>query len=59
MVAVATGGDGRLHVYDTRTLEKRATLDIGDDADNVRYDGLTDTLTPFGSTTWTVPGRGT
>lgn len=44
VVAVATGGDGRLHVYDTRSLEKRATLDIGPDADNVRYDGLTDTL---------------
>ena len=69
LVAVATGGDGRLHLYDTRTLEKRAELEIGSDADNVRYDGLTDTLlvshgstnagaiTILSASTWAEVGR--
>jgi DNA-binding beta-propeller fold protein YncE len=35
---VATGGDGTLRVYDGSTLSLRHTLDLGDDADNVRYD---------------------
>ena len=37
-VAVASGGDGRLHVFDTRTLEEKRVVDVGPDADNVRYD---------------------
>jgi hypothetical protein len=37
-VAVACGGDGRLHVYDTRTLEETRVIQVGPDADNVRYD---------------------
>jgi hypothetical protein len=35
---LACGGDGRLHVYDTRTLEERSSVEVGPDADNVRYD---------------------
>ncbi len=37
-VAVACGGDGRMHVFDTQSLKETATLLIGSDADNVRYD---------------------
>ena len=37
-VALACGGDGRLHAYDTRTLEEKAVVEVGPDADNVRYD---------------------
>jgi WD40 repeat protein len=43
-VAVACGGDGTLHVYDTRTLEEIRKLDAGPDADNVRYDAHSDTV---------------
>ncbi len=35
---VATGGDGRLRVYDGKSLIVRQTLELGHDADNVRYD---------------------
>jgi len=34
----AGGGDGMAHVYDTRTLVERTHINIGLDADNVRYD---------------------
>jgi DNA-binding beta-propeller fold protein YncE len=34
----ACGGNGMAHVYDTRTLVERTNIDIGLDADNVRYD---------------------
>ena len=37
-VAVACGGDGMLRVYDTRTLEEKTAIEVGPDADNVRYD---------------------
>jgi hypothetical protein len=37
-VAVACGGDGVMHVYDTRTLDESGAIGIGPDADNVRYD---------------------
>ena len=35
---VATGGDGKLRIYDGRSLALQATLEFGDDADNVRFD---------------------
>jgi len=38
---VATGGDGRLRGYDGKSLALQETLEFGDDADNVRYDGRT------------------
>ncbi len=41
-VALACGGDGNLHVYDTRTLEEKAAVDVGRGADNVRYDARAD-----------------
>jgi DNA-binding beta-propeller fold protein YncE len=34
---VATGGDGKLRIYDGTTLELQQTVEFGDDADNVRY----------------------
>jgi hypothetical protein len=40
-LCVATAGDGKLRVYDGKSLTLRETLDFGDDADNVRYDRLT------------------
>jgi hypothetical protein len=38
---VATGGDGKLRIYDATTLEVHKTVEFGDDADNVRYDRRT------------------
>jgi hypothetical protein len=38
---VATAGDGKLRVYDGKSLTLRETLEFGDDADNVRYDRIT------------------
>jgi DNA-binding beta-propeller fold protein YncE len=35
---VATGGDGKLRIYDGTTLVLQETVEFGDDADNVRYD---------------------
>ncbi|MGA8659608.1 MAG: hypothetical protein WB586_26085 [Chthoniobacterales bacterium] len=35
---VATGGDGKLRVYDGKSLSVQETLEFGDDADNVRHD---------------------
>ena len=50
-VAVACGGDGMLHVYDTRSLKEQKVIEVGPDADNVRYDAKADTvLVSFGST---------
>ena len=43
-VAVTSGGDGLLHLFDTRTLEEQQTIDVGPDADNVRYDARNNTL---------------
>src|SRR6266702_3381401 len=37
---VANGTDGKLRVYDGDTFKLLNTLDIGEDADNVRYDPL-------------------
>src|SRR5208282_6690431 len=34
----ACGGNGVAHVYDTQSLVERTNIDIGLDADNVRYD---------------------
>jgi hypothetical protein len=38
---VATGGDGKLRVYEGKALTAQKTLEFGSDADNVRYDRLT------------------
>jgi DNA-binding beta-propeller fold protein YncE len=35
---VATGGDGKLRVYDGKSLALQETQALGEDADNVRYD---------------------
>jgi hypothetical protein len=43
-VAVACGGDGVMHVYDTRSLKEIQVVEVGPDADNVRYDTRADTV---------------
>jgi hypothetical protein len=49
--AVACGGDGMLHIFDTRSLAELKTIEVGPDADNVRYDAKGGTvLVSFGST---------
>jgi DNA-binding beta-propeller fold protein YncE len=35
---VATGGDGKLRAYDGKSLALQDTQELGEDADNVRYD---------------------
>ena len=35
---VATGGDGKVRIYDGKSLVLESTLDFGDDADNLRMD---------------------
>lgn len=35
---VATGGDGKVRIYDGKSLGLESTLDFGDDADNLRMD---------------------
>jgi len=51
VVAVTSGRDGLLHVFDTKTLEERRTLEIGPEADNVRYDARANTvLVSYGTT---------
>lgn len=35
---VASGGDGTVRSYDGRTLKPLKSVDLGDDADNLRYD---------------------
>lgn len=37
---VANGSDGKLRVYDGNTFKLLNTVDIGEDADNVRYDPI-------------------
>jgi DNA-binding beta-propeller fold protein YncE len=47
---VASGGDGTLRIYDGNSLKLRQTLEFGEDADNVRYDGRSgQILVGFGS----------
>lgn len=51
LVAVASGGDGMLRVFDTHTLALRREVEVGDDADNVRYDAAANTiLVSYGTT---------
>jgi hypothetical protein len=38
---VATGGDGKLRIYDGKSLALQETIGFGGDADNVRYDEQT------------------
>jgi hypothetical protein len=50
-VAVACGGDGLMHVYDTRSLKETKVIEVGPDADNVRYNAKADAvLVSYGST---------
>jgi hypothetical protein len=50
-VAVACGGNGVLHVYDTRSLEETGVIQVGPDADNVRYDsGANELYVSYGGT---------
>jgi len=50
-VAMTSGEDGLLHILDTRTLEEKRKVEIGPDADNVRYDARSNTiLVSYGST---------
>ena len=47
---VATAGDGKLRIYDSKSLSLQTTLSLGSDADNVRYDQQTgDIWVGFGS----------
>ena len=47
---VASGGEGTLRIYDGYSLNLRQTLELGEDADNVRYDGRSrQILVGFGS----------
>lgn len=47
---VASGGEGTLRIYDGSSLNLRQTLELGEDADNVRYDGRSrQILVGFGS----------
>ena len=36
LVIVSTGGDGMVHFFDTRSFQEKATLSVGEDADNIR-----------------------
>jgi DNA-binding beta-propeller fold protein YncE len=50
-IAVTSGRDGLLHVFDTRTLDEKHTVQIGPDADNVRFDPQSNTvLVSYGNT---------
>src|SRR5262245_41522641 len=37
-IVVANGGNGACDVFDGATLERLASVEVGDDADNLRYD---------------------
>lgn len=39
-IFVANGGSGACYFYDARTFEKKATVKLSSDADDVRYDSL-------------------
>jgi DNA-binding beta-propeller fold protein YncE len=41
---VACGGDGSVRFHDGETLEEKSKVDLGSDADNVRYDAATQKL---------------
>jgi hypothetical protein len=43
-LVVACGGDGTVRFYDGETLSETAKVDLGEDADNVRYDEATQKL---------------
>ncbi len=36
LVIVSTGGDGMAHFFDARSFQEKATMPVGEDADNVR-----------------------
>ncbi|HEV2324824.1 MAG TPA: hypothetical protein VGS10_12815 [Terracidiphilus sp.] len=44
LLYVATGGDGMVRAYNAQTLAPTATIPLGDDADNLRYDRQADKI---------------
>ncbi len=38
LISLSCGGDGSVRFYDSRTYKLRGKVDVGDDADNMRYD---------------------
>jgi hypothetical protein len=44
VLAVASGGDGSVRLFHAADLSPAATVSLGDDADNVRFDSRTSTL---------------
>lgn len=48
---VACGGDGTIHVFDTKTLKETKSMPVGEDADNVRHNASNNTfLVCYGDT---------
>ncbi len=43
-VYVANGKDGKVHIFDAATFKPAGEVDMGEDADNVRYDAARKTL---------------
>ncbi len=41
---VANGGDGSVRIYDASSLKQLKSVDLGDDADNMRYDANSKTV---------------
>lgn len=37
-IVVASGGDGTVRFFDGKSLQPVSSIDLGDDADNIRYD---------------------
>jgi DNA-binding beta-propeller fold protein YncE len=48
---IANGGDGSVRIYDARNLKQLKSVELGDDADNIRYD-------PTSKTVWVGYGSG-
>lgn len=48
---IANGGDGSLRIYDATSLKQLKSVELGDDADNIRYD-------PVSKTVWVGYGSG-
>ena len=65
-VVVSNGESGKLDVFDGNTLERTNSIDVGNDADNLRFDPLTreifvgqgdGALVIVDATTWTITKR--
>jgi DNA-binding beta-propeller fold protein YncE len=48
---IANGGDGSVRIYDASSLKQLKSVELGDDADNIRYD-------PVAKTVWVGYGSG-